>query len=132
MTRLLTGTLPYTHQNQTHRLGLIRGVLLPTLEFQWSVLIFVRFGWLVGKTGWIMLSVWTVLLAAVMALTAGSLASIVTNELPRGQVLRILIGSLGRGMGVAIACLYLLGLVALMAVELVGSGWQTTCGAVSV
>lgn len=85
------------------KLGTFRGVLLPTCEFMWSVLIFIRFGWIVGSLGIGMTWALIFLCALNVAITMSSLSAITTNGIPRGNVVNMLTKSLGSGLGGAIA-----------------------------
>ncbi|RUS33756.1 hypothetical protein BC938DRAFT_484097 [Jimgerdemannia flammicorona] len=83
-------------------LGTFRGVILPTCEFMWSVLIFIRFGWIVGSLGVAVAWALILLCAANVAITVSSLSAIATNGIPRGNVVHMLTKSLGSGLGGAI------------------------------
>ncbi|RUP46529.1 amino acid permease-domain-containing protein [Jimgerdemannia flammicorona] len=102
-------------------LGTFRGVILPTCEFMWSVLIFIRFGWIVGSLGVAVAWALILLCAANVAITVSSLSAIATNGIPRGNVVHMLTKSLGSGLGGAITLMYYLGLSTFTAIEVVGS-----------
>lgn len=102
-------------------LGTFVGVFVPTCEFMWSVLLFVRFGYIVGQAG-ILVAGWIILLCMLtIGLTASSLSAIATNGIPSAGVYHILEKSLGRGLGGGIALLYYAGVTLLVSIEIVGS-----------
>jgi hypothetical protein len=106
-----------------HRLGCVRGVVIPTCEFMWSVLLFVRFGAITGRAGVLVSVVIICLCSACVSITSTSISAIATNGAQRGGgVHDILTRSLGTGLGGGIALLYYLGVMMLISVEVVGSG----------
>ncbi|TPX41229.1 hypothetical protein SeMB42_g05661 [Synchytrium endobioticum] len=70
--------------------GTFKGVMVPTLEFMWSVIIFIRFGYIAGEAGLI----WSLVLlyssATVSSLTVASISAIATNGVPSGGVSSVL------------------------------------------
>ena len=116
---------PLLLANNSHaKLGLVRGAVIPTCEFMWSVLVFVRFGFILGQTGLLATIGLTAFCALVAFLTASSIAAIATNGVHRimeGGIYRILEQSLGHGFGGSIALLYFIGLMLLTGIEIVGS-----------
>lgn len=101
--------------------GIFSGVIVPTCEFMWSVLLFVRFGQVVGQAGVFITLALLLLSATTVLVTLFSIAGIASNSLPHGRVYHILETSLGRGVGGSIALTYYLGLMALVGAEIVGS-----------
>ncbi|KAI9187760.1 hypothetical protein H9P43_002151 [Blastocladiella emersonii ATCC 22665] len=103
------------------RLGWVRGVTIPTCEFMWSVLIFVRFAWIVGNTGLLLGLTLIAVCAGTVAISATSVAAVATNGLPRDGVVPVLTRTLGSGIGGAIALIFGLGVAIFASVEVVGS-----------
>lgn len=123
-------TIPY-HQlepfltSRENMYGTLRGSIVPTLEFMWSVIVFIRFGYILGKAGLVMALFLCIICSLVMVFTASSISSIATNSIHRvmeGGIYRILEKSLGKSVGSSIALLYYLGLTMLISIEIVGSG----------
>ncbi|KNE60873.1 hypothetical protein AMAG_18702 [Allomyces macrogynus ATCC 38327] len=110
------------------------GVTIPTCEFMWSVLIFVRFGHIVGEAGLLAGLALLLLCAGTVAITATSVAAIATNGLPRDGVVQVMTRVLGSGIGGTITLIFGLGVAIFSSVEVVGSvqglleasGWQIT------
>ncbi|KAI9138310.1 amino acid permease-domain-containing protein [Paraphysoderma sedebokerense] len=103
------------------KLGTFKGVLVPTCEFAWSVLIFIRFGYIVGEAGVLCSIAITFISALTVAITVASISAIATNGVPTGGVLHILTKSLGTGIGGAISLIYCIGVAIFISVEVVGS-----------
>ena len=100
--------------------GTWTGVVIPTLEFMWSVIIFIRFGWIVAHMG-IGLSLLMILNCAVSSsLTMISISVITSNGL-YGGIYSILDNSLGTGMALSITLIYAFGLIAFASIEIIGS-----------
>ncbi|KNE60872.1 hypothetical protein AMAG_06634 [Allomyces macrogynus ATCC 38327] len=116
------------------KVGFIKGVTIPTCEFMWSVLIFVRFGHIVGEAGLLAGLALLLLCAGTVAITATSVAAIATNGLPRDGVVQVMTRVLGSGIGGTITLIFGLGVAIFSSVEVVGSvqglleasGWQIT------
>lgn len=114
-------------------MGTVTGTLVPTLEFMWSVLIFVRFGQILADSGLLVAIGLCLLCAFIMSLTGCSISAISSNGILRGGVYQVLSNSFGKGIGAAIAFTYYLGLIVLVAVEIVASvqaftAWMVTHG----
>uniref|UniRef100_A0A7S2WTR2 Amino acid permease/ SLC12A domain-containing protein n=1 Tax=Mucochytrium quahogii TaxID=96639 RepID=A0A7S2WTR2_9STRA len=111
-------------QLRTHgkKQGTFMGVYLPVVASMWGVLIFIRFGVIVGYMGW-GLSVGFVFLAAFsQALTTLSLCAVLSNTSNyKGGTFGILKRNLGGEMAGVICLLYYLGMTTLASVELLGS-----------
>ncbi|KAL7749097.1 hypothetical protein RI367_005502 [Sorochytrium milnesiophthora] len=103
------------------KLGTLKGVTIPTCEFMWSVIIFIRFGLIVAQAGLVYAIGIMLLAATTVALTVTSISAIATNGVPSGGVLYVLTKSLGSGIGGAIALIYAVGVAIFISVELVGS-----------
>ncbi|KAJ3101730.1 hypothetical protein HDU97_001080 [Phlyctochytrium planicorne] len=86
--------------------GVFLGVLVPNCEFQWSVIIFIRFGVIVGEAGVLLGLGLIVICAACVLLTHCAISAAASNEIPKGGVTSILTKSLGTGIGGAITILY--------------------------
>ncbi|KAJ3349731.1 hypothetical protein GGF32_005304 [Allomyces javanicus] len=116
------------------KVGFVKGVTIPTCEFMWSVLIFVRFGHIVGEAGLLVGLALLLLCAGTVAITATSVAAIATNGLPRDGVVQVMTRVLGSGIGGTITLIFGLGVAIFSSVEVVGSvqglleasGWQIT------
>ncbi|KAJ3361673.1 hypothetical protein GGF31_002051 [Allomyces arbusculus] len=116
------------------KVGFIKGVTIPTCEFMWSVLIFVRFGHIVGEAGLLAGLALLLLCAGTVAITATSVAAIATNGLPRDGVVQVMTRVLGSGIGGTITLIFGLGVAIFSSVEVVGSvqglleasGWRIT------
>jgi hypothetical protein len=102
-------------------LGYFRGVTLPMCEFMWSVLIFVRFSWILSQTGLCLGLGLIGLCGGIVTGTATSIAAIATNGLPRDGVVPVLVRVLGAGMGGSIGFIFGIGVAIFAAVEVVGS-----------
>lgn len=123
-----TGTQQLLFPRFTHRLhATFTGVTLPTLEFQWSILLFVRFASVLASSGLLPTVAILLVCALTVAMTVSSVSAIATNGMPRGGVHAVLDRSLGVGIGGGITLIYYAGLAVLVAVELHGSGRQSVC-----
>ena len=111
-----------TPVRETRLLDTFRGVVVPTCEFMWSILLFVRFGVITAQAGLLATLGMMVLCAVTVGITTSSVSAIAANGVPRGGVHAILDRSLGVGIGGAITTIYYIGVVILIAVELQGSG----------
>ncbi|KAI9219482.1 amino acid permease-domain-containing protein [Blastocladiella britannica] len=105
----------------SRRLGYIRGVTIPTCEFMWSVLIFMRFPSILGHLGLVATLLLVLGCALIVAVTATSIAAIATNGLPRHGVVPVLTRTLGSGIGGAISLVFALGVAIFSTVEVTGS-----------
>ncbi|ORZ33576.1 hypothetical protein BCR44DRAFT_1534300 [Catenaria anguillulae PL171] len=115
------GTETGAQSHAIKRVGTFSGVTLPTLEFMWSVLIFIRYPKILGEAG-LLLSLALILgCVATVALTATSLSAIATNGLPRAGVVPILTRTLGSGIAGSISLIFAVGVAIFSAVEVVGS-----------
>ncbi|KAI3632094.1 hypothetical protein MIR68_009930 [Amoeboaphelidium protococcarum] len=103
------------------RQGAFTGTIVPTLEFMWSVLIFVRFGQILGEAGLLVTIAVVLLCLAVVTITGSSISAIATNGNIHGGLQEILGHALGQSLAISICATYYLGLVVLIAVEIVGS-----------
>ncbi|KAI8807370.1 hypothetical protein BJ742DRAFT_773104 [Cladochytrium replicatum] len=103
------------------KLSTFRGVVVPTLEFMWSVILFARFGYIVGESGVVCTILMTLGCAALVTVTLTSISAIATNEIPTGGIYSILTRSLGSGIGSAISVLYFFGITVFIGLEIVGS-----------
>ncbi|KAJ3329328.1 hypothetical protein HDU76_008124 [Blyttiomyces sp. JEL0837] len=107
------------------QLGTFSGVIVPTLEMGWSVLIFIRFGYIVGGCGVLHTLVLILICAVTVTLTLTSIAAIATNvpSIPRisSPILFILSHSLGSGFAGVITSIYFLGVTSFIAIEIAGS-----------
>eukprot|EP00124_Ichthyophonus_hoferi_P001869 Ihof_evm9s110 gene=Ihof_evmTU9s110 len=109
-------------EDDSHLMGTFLGVYKPTCLMMWGVIIFLRFGEVVGQAG-IGLCVFSVLMSAIAAgLTASSVSALVSNGVPSGDggVYRLLTRSLGASIGGSFSILYFLGLTVMACVEIVG------------
>ncbi|KAI3648409.1 hypothetical protein MP228_006263 [Amoeboaphelidium protococcarum] len=107
--------------NVERRQGAFTGTIVPTLEFMWSVLIFVRFGQILGEAGLLATIAVVLMCLAVVTITGSSISAIATNGNIHGGLQEILGHALGQSLAVSICATYYLGLVVLIAVEIVGS-----------
>ncbi|KAJ3109729.1 Protein ccc1 [Phlyctochytrium bullatum] len=113
---------PIRHAQPTHpKRGRLQGVIIPTLEFAWSVVIFIRFGFIVGRAGVVVGMSLVLFCAATVALTHCAIAAAASNEMPRGGVTSVLSRALGSGIGGGIAVLYYLGVSSFQTIEIYGS-----------
>eukprot|EP00123_Amoebidium_parasiticum_P011961 comp21026_c0_seq1/m.28237 comp21026_c0_seq1/g.28237 ORF comp21026_c0_seq1/g.28237 comp21026_c0_seq1/m.28237 type:complete len:1182 (-) comp21026_c0_seq1:729-4274(-) len=109
-------------EDTSHLMGTFGGVYKPTCLMMWGVIIFLRFGEVVGQAG-IGICIATVILSAVcVGLTASSVSALVSNGVPSGQggVYRLLTRSLGASIGGSFSILYFFGLTVMACVEMVG------------
>lgn len=103
-------------------LGTLSGVLIPTCENMWGVLIFLRFYYIVGNAG-----VWQTFLVVILSflsalLTTMSLCAIATNgPIEHGGTYYLISRALGPKLGGAVGCLYWLGVLLLSVLEVLGS-----------
>ncbi|KAG0586431.1 hypothetical protein KC19_2G090200 [Ceratodon purpureus] len=107
---------------KTGGLGTYSGVLIPTCENMWGVLIFLRFFYIVGSAG-----VWQTFLIVFITflcamLTAMSLSAIATNgKIEQGGTYYLISRALGPKLGGAVGLLYFIGVVLLAVMEGLGS-----------
>ncbi|TPX31868.1 hypothetical protein SmJEL517_g04887 [Synchytrium microbalum] len=102
-------------------LGTFRGVIVPNLEFMWSVLIFIRFGLITALAGVLYSLLLVVLCAIVVSFTMSSVSAIATNGVPRAGILSVLTRSLGKPIGAGIVLLYYVAVASFTSIEIVGS-----------
>jgi amino acid transporter len=102
-------------------LGTISGVVVPTCENMWGVLIFLRFFFIVGHAG-----VWHTLFIVLVSylsafFTTMSLAAMATNgPVEAGGAYYIISRALGHKIGGAVGCTYFLGLSLTVVLEVLG------------
>jgi amino acid transporter len=102
-------------------LGTISGVVVPTCENMWGVLIFLRFFFVVGYAGvgQALIIVFLSFLSAFF--TTMSLAAMATNgPVEAGGAYYIISRALGHKLGGAVGCMYYLGLSLLAVLEVLG------------
>ncbi|EFJ12492.1 hypothetical protein SELMODRAFT_425250 [Selaginella moellendorffii] len=103
-------------------LGTYAGVLIPTCENMWGVLIFLRFFYIVGNAG-----VWQSFLVAIISflcalLTTMSLSAVATNgPIEEGGTYYLISRALGPKFGGAVGCLYYIGVMLLAVLEALGA-----------
>lgn len=103
-------------------LGTYSGVLIPTCENMWGVLIFLRFFYIVGSAG-----VWQTFLIVFISflcamLTTMSLSAIATNgKIEQGGTYYLISRALGPKLGGAVGLLYYIGVALLAVLEGLGS-----------
>jgi len=103
-------------------LGTYSGVLIPTCENMWGVLIFLRFFYIVGNAG-----VWQTFLVVLLSflcalLTTMSLCAVATNgTIEQGGTYYLISRALGPKLGGAVGCMYYLGVLLLSVLEALGS-----------
>jgi len=103
-------------------LGLVSGVIVPTCENMWGVLIFLRFFYVVGHggVGTALLIVFISWLSALF--TTLSLAAIATNsKIQRGGAYFLISRTLGHKIGGAVGVTYYMGLALLAVLEVLGA-----------
>lgn len=107
---------------KTGGLGTYSGVLIPTCENMWGVLIFLRFFYIVGSAG-----VWQTFLIVSVSflcalLTTMSLSAIATNgKIEQGGTYNLISRALGPKLGGAVGLLYYVGVSLLAVMEGLGS-----------
>ncbi|XP_024400955.1 uncharacterized protein [Physcomitrium patens] len=107
---------------KTGGLGTYSGVLIPTCENMWGVLIFLRFFYIVGSAG-----VWQTFIIVFVSflcamLTTMSLSAIATNgKIEQGGTYYLISRALGPKLGGAVGLLYYIGVVLLAVLEGLGS-----------
>jgi len=105
-----------------HKQGTFMGVYIPIVSSMWGVLIFIRFGIIVGYTGWVMAVGLVFLAAGAQCLTTLSLCTVISNSRNyKGGSFGILKRNLGANMAGVICLLYYLGMTTMASVELLGS-----------
>jgi amino acid transporter len=93
LARFTSNPLPNRHH------GTFLGVFVPTCEFAWSVLLFIRFGFIAGEAG-VIGSILLILLCSITTfVTCSSVFALATNGLPQGGMYKILSQTLGKGVG---------------------------------
>ena len=103
-------------------LGTLSGVIVPTCENMWGVLIFLRFFYVVGHAG-----VWQSLLIVFVSFlssffTTMSLAAMATNgPVEAGGAYYIISRALGHKLGGAVGTTYFFGLALLAVLEVLGA-----------
>lgn len=102
--------------------GTFMGVYIPVVASMWGVLIFIRFGVIVGYTGWAMSVGFVVLAAGAQILTTISLCTVLSNSSNySGGSFGILKRNLGSDMAGVICLLYYFGMTTMASVELLGA-----------
>ncbi|KAJ7563353.1 hypothetical protein O6H91_03G106500 [Diphasiastrum complanatum] len=110
------------YNGKTDGLGTFTGVLIPTCENMWGVLIFLRFFYIVGNAG-----VWQTFIIVSLSflcalLTTTSLCAIATNgPIEEGGTYFLLSRALGPQIGGAVGFMYFLGLLLLAVLETLGA-----------
>jgi amino acid transporter len=110
------------HRPGAPGLGTYTGVLIPTCENMWGVLIFLRFFYIVGSAG-----VWQTFLIVFISflcamLTTMSLSAIATNgKIEQGGTYYLISRALGPKLGGAVGLLYYIGVSLLAVLECLGS-----------
>lgn len=106
-----------------HKLGTLKGVLIPTCENMWGVIIFLRFNNIVGNCGLGLSLLITTLSFSVALLTALSLSAIATCGTSQGLagVYPMLARALGKEMATAVGLVYFLCIVFLAVLEMLGA-----------
>mmetsp|Transcript_23999 Transcript_23999/g.79767 ORF Transcript_23999/g.79767 Transcript_23999/m.79767 type:complete len:680 (+) Transcript_23999:134-2173(+) len=108
---------------QRGKLGTYKGVLVPTCENMWGVIIFLRFYKIVGYSGLGYALLIASLSFMVALLTALSLSAIATCGTSQGLagVYPMLARALGKEMATAVGLVYFLGIVFLAVLEVLGA-----------
>ena len=106
-----------------HKLGMFKGVLVPTCENMWGVIIFLRFYTIVGYAGMgntilIVTLSWSVAMLTALALSA--IATCGTSHKLSG-VYPMLARALGKEVATATGLIYFLGIVCLAVLECLGA-----------
>jgi potassium/chloride transporter 4/5/6 len=106
-----------------HKLGWFIGVMIPTCENMWGVLIFLRFYFVVGNAG-IGIAMLIVILSFTNAcLTSISLSAIASSggSVGRGGPYYMISRSIGAHTGISVGFVYFLGITLLAVLELLGA-----------
>ena len=106
-----------------HKLGMLKGVLIPTCENMWGVIIFLRFYTVAGHAGMGYSLVIITLSFLVALFTALSLSAIATCGTSHGLtgVYAMLARALGKEIATATGLVYFLGIVFLSVLECLGA-----------
>eukprot|EP00898_Chlorokybus_atmophyticus_P002006 jgi/Chlat1/2806/Chrsp187S02918 len=103
-------------------LGTINGVLIPTCENMWGVLIFLRFFYIVGNAGVLQAFVCVLVSAVCAFLTVLSLSAVATNgRIKHGGAYYLISRALGPRIGGAVGGMYFLGVTLLAVLETLGA-----------
>ncbi|KAK3232885.1 hypothetical protein CYMTET_56789 [Cymbomonas tetramitiformis] len=103
-------------------LGTLNGVVIPTCENMWGVLIFLRFFYIVGEAGVLQAYVIVIISWLCAILTALSLSVIATNgPIEQGGVYYLISRALGHKIGGAVGCVYFFGMMLLSVLEVLGA-----------
>ncbi|KAJ3192212.1 hypothetical protein HK101_006897 [Irineochytrium annulatum] len=95
---------------QTTKLGVLKGVYIPTFQNIVGIIVFVRFGWIVGHAGIGQTLIIAALATSLTFLTALSMCAIVTNgRVPGGGAYYMISRSLGKEFGGSVGILFYLG-----------------------
>lgn len=95
--------------------------LLTILETMWGVVMFLKFGWIVGRAGLPMALGAVALSVVAQLLSASSLAALATNDMRYTGPLPMVSHNLGSACGITVGGFYFLGLASLAAVEIAGA-----------
>ena len=111
------------HRSSKEQLGIFQGVIVPTCDVMWSVVIFLRFPAIVGHAGLGLAILIVTLSFAVALLTSLALSAIATCGTSHSLtgVYPILARALGKEIATATGLVYFLGVVCLVVLELLGS-----------
>jgi len=102
--------------------GTFIGVYIPIVSSMWGVLIFIRFGIIVGYTGWGLAIGFALLAGVIQMLTTFSLCAVLSNTKSYSNGLfGIFKSNLGSNWAAIICLIYYLGMTSLASVELLGS-----------
>jgi len=108
--------------HEEHKMGMMHGVLVPTCENMWGVLIFLRFPVMVGNAGIIRTICIVVFCFTIAFLTSLSVSAIATNSVPkRGGAYTMISRSLGAEIGLVVGIMYYFGVTMLAVLEAVGA-----------
>lgn len=103
-------------------MGMMHGVLVPTCENMWGVLIFLRFPIMVGNAGLARSLAIVAFCFCIAFLTSLSVSAIATNSLPkRGGAYTMISRSLGAEIGLVVGVMYYFGVTMLAVLEAVGA-----------
>ena len=103
-------------------LGTLSGVLIPTCENMWGVLIFLRFFQVVGQAGVLLTLVIVFMSYLCVSFTALSLSAIATNgPIDKGGAYFLISRALGPQIGGSVGCVYYLGITLLAVLEVLGA-----------
>ena len=107
-------------KKKPHKLGTVKGVLIPTCENMWGVIIFLRFFLIAGNCGLGYSLLICVMSFLVSFITANSLAAIATcgTSAGLGGVYPMLRRALGKEVATAVGLVYFLGIVLLVSIVL--------------